>query len=148
MHKARLGAPPQPLTPGAMPTIDAAQCMATVLQQVPGFHDQWDDHLAAHAGEPPDLEADLAELAAYAHVVMARAQTAELHRVLAVAELLLAEGSPAVQDALCSGFLESLADPLLPDEPGLPQMLAGLGPACRAYLQHWQRFSGRRLPGL
>lgn len=131
-----------------MPTIDAAQCIATVLQQVPGFQDQWDDHLAAHASEPPDLEADLAELAAYAHALMARGQTAGLHRVLDVAELLLDEGSAAVQDALCSGFLESLADPLLPDEPGLPQLLAGLGPACRAYLRHWQRFSARRLPGL
>ena len=133
-----------------MPESADHTCMATVLQELPGFQEQWDDHLAAHVGEPPDLVADLAELAAYTHVLMARGQTAtaELHRVLAVAEQLLRDGSPALQDAVCSGFLESLADPLLPDESGLPAMLAGLGPASRAYLQHWQAFSGRLLPGL
>ena len=124
--------------------------MATVLRQLPGFQAQWDDHLAAHVGEPPDLVADLAELAAYAHMLMARGQpaTAELHRVLAVAEQLLRDGSAALQHAVCGGFLESLAYPLLPDEPGLPALLAGLGPASRAYLQHWQAFSGVLLPGL
>ena len=122
--------------------------MAAALLQLPGFQEQWDDHLAAHTGEPPDRVADLAELAAYAHVLMVRDQVAELHRVLAVAEQLLRDGSPALQDAVCSGFLESLAHPLLPGEPGLPALLAGLGPASRAYLQHWQAFSGQRLAGL
>ena len=132
----------------AMPTLSDDRCMPTVLQQLPGFQDQWDDHLAAHVGEPSDRAADLAELAAYAHVLMARGQAAELQRVLVVAEQLLRDGSPAVQDAVCSGFLESLVDPLLPGEPGLPELLAGLGPASRAYLRHWQAFSGAVLPGL
>lgn len=129
-----------------MPIDD--DCMATVLQQVPGFQAQWDEHLAAHMGEPVDREADLAELAAYAHVLMARGLAAELHRVLDVAEQLLRDGSPDVQAAVCSGFLESLADPLQPGEPGLPALLAGLGPASRAYLLHWQGFGGGVLPGL
>ena len=131
-----------------MPKLSDDRCMATVLQQVPGFQDQWDEHLAAHVGEPTDPVADLAELAAYAHVLMARGQDAELRCVLVVAEQLLRDGSPAVQDAVCSGFLESLADPLLPGEPGLAALLASLGPASRAYLRHWQGFGGRLLPGL
>ncbi|OYU92754.1 MAG: hypothetical protein CFE45_22110 [Burkholderiales bacterium PBB5] len=131
-----------------MPTLTETQCLATILDAVPGFQEQWDDHLAAHPGEPPDLAADLAELAAYAHALLARRQAGELHAVLAVAERLLRDGNPAVQEAVCGGFLESLAEPLAPDEPGLPLLLAALGPASRAYLQHWQRFSGRALPGL
>ncbi len=131
-----------------MPKLTDDRCMATALQQVPGFQDQWDDHVAAHVGEPTDRVADLAELAAYAHALMASGRDAELRSVLVVAEQLLREGSPAVQDAVCSGFPESLADPLLPGETGLAALLAGLGPTSRAYLQHWQGFSGRRLPGL
>ena len=131
-----------------MPALSEDHCMATVLQQVPGFQAQWDEHLAAHLGEPTDLVDDLAELAAYAHALMAGGQDADLRSVLVVAEQLLHDGSAAVQDAVCSGFLESLADPLLPGEPGLARLLAGLGPASRAYLRHWQGFGGRRLPGL
>jgi len=126
----------------------ADNCMAELLQALPEFQQQWDDHLAAHPGEAPDLVADLAELAAHAHVLLARGQHATLQQLLALAEQLLRDGDPQVQRAVCSGFLESLADPLTPGEPGLTQLLAALGPASRAYLRHWQGFSARVLPGL
>ena len=122
--------------------------MATVLQAVPGFQAQWDDHLAAHPGEPADLTLDLLELAAYGHMLLARRDEAELPAVLAVLEHLLTHGDEAVVHGARSGVIEGLLHGLAADSPELALLASGLGPRSRAYAQQVLRSSGSALPAV
>jgi hypothetical protein len=130
--------------------LTADTALADLLQALPALQPHWDDHRAAHAGEPVDLDDDCLELAAIAHAWLERpAQHAdELRTLFAHTEAMLADGEPALAEALCSSFLEGLLHPLTPAMPGAAVLPGLLGPLSRAYARHWVAVTGSALTGL
>jgi len=128
----------------------ADNCMAQVLRALPGFQEQWDDHLAAGHGQPAGLLLDLVDLGAYANALLERpAQHGpELRTLFDLVEAMIVGGDTLVQSAMQGGLLESVLDPMTVDSRGLSTFAALLGPRSRAYVQHCLQVTGGRLPGL
>ena len=118
-----------------------------LLEKVPGFKSVWEAHVDFWDGEPAGITNDMIELAAYTHDQFERNQDTELRVIFQFIESLIAEGTPEVKNGACTGFLESILNPITADSPQLELLDQLLGPHSRAYCKAWLKFSGNVLPG-
>lgn len=123
-------------------------CMDEVLNAAPGFRPAWQEHLDFWDGEPAGLTLDMIELATYASALLELGEKDELPRIFALMESMLGEGSEDVKDAVATGFLETVVNPVTAETPYLPALVGLLGEKSKAYCQDWLRFTGGKLPDL
>ncbi len=118
-----------------------------VLEAVPGFHPIWEEHVDFWDGEPAGITNDMIELAAYANALIEEFKEQELQVIFDLIESMIVEGTEEVKDAACTGFLESILNPITADSPFLELVNRLVGPHSRAYCKAWLEFSGNTLPG-
>jgi hypothetical protein len=122
--------------------------MEAVLRVAPGFKDRWREHLRQWNGKPAGLTLDMIEFADYVTRLLEERRVSALEPVFALVEAMLTEGTEEVKDAVATGFLESVVNPITEETEYLPLFIRLLGPESRAYCVEWLEFAGADLPGL
>ncbi|MCX6219080.1 hypothetical protein [Spirosoma sp.] len=123
-------------------------CMDEVLKAVPGFQERWQEHVDYWEGEPAGLVLDMIELAAYTNEQLENKENNDLEAIFQLMENMLNTGSDEVKNAVATGFLESVINPVTADTEYLPLLTTLLGEKSRAYCREWLSFSGAQLPDL
>lgn len=118
-----------------------------LLEKVPGFQQVWEEHLEYWDGEPAGITNDMIELAAYANALIAENKEQELQVIFDLIESMIVDGKDELKDAACTGFLESILNPITAESPEIGLLNRLVGPHSRAYCKAWLRFSGNDLPG-
>ncbi|HEY9832053.1 MAG TPA: hypothetical protein V6D26_15820 [Stenomitos sp.] len=122
--------------------------MEEVLKAIPGFRESWQEHLDYWEGQPAGLVMDMIELATYVNNQLSNQENHDLENIFRLMETMLNEGTEEVKDAVATGFLESVINPVTKDTEYLPLLVSLLGEKSRAYCQEWLKFSGGELPNL
>ena len=123
-------------------------CMEEVLKVVPCFRESWQEHLDCWDGKSAGLILDMIELAAYTNQLFLRNEADELKNLFSLVETMQNEGTQDVKDAIATGFLESIVNPVTKDTAYLPLLVSLLGEKSRAYCKEWLKLSGEELPGI
>jgi hypothetical protein len=119
-----------------------------VLELIPGFRSAWEAHLEYWGDDPVGLTMDLTEFAEYTNARFEADEDSEIEAIFSVVEELLESGSENLVNAVTTGFLESVINPMTAESPHLPRLANVLGSQARAYCREWLAFSGGNLPGI
>jgi len=122
--------------------------MDEVLKAISGFRERWQEHLDYWEGKSAGLVLDMIELAAYTNDQLSKNENKDLANIFGLMETMLNEGTQEVKNAVATGFLESVINPVTKDTEYLPLLITLLGEKSRAYCQEWIKFSGGELPNL
>lgn len=90
--------------------IDRTNCMEIILEGIPAFQHQWEQHIAAW-NLPIDrpIAIDIAEFADFAIDTIRLGEDLELDNITAILERILLEGDALVRYAFRTMFLEQIA---------------------------------------
>jgi hypothetical protein len=119
-----------------------------ILQAVPGFRPHWEAHLEFWGEDSVGITMDMIEFAVYTNRLFENNAETELAVIFELTESMLWEGTQEIMDAVATGFLESILNPLTESSTHLPLLNQLLGRRSRAYSQAWLSFSGADLPGI
>jgi hypothetical protein len=123
--------------------IDRTNCMEIILQEVPTFISQWEQHLEGWMlpFERP-LALDVAEFADFAVEKIQGGEDAEIDRIVTIIERMLLEGDPIVSYAFRTMFLEQIAHRAQRCEFSLDLFVDKLEPVSYYYWQALDRSLG------
>jgi hypothetical protein len=119
-----------------------------VLKVIPGFKTTWEEHLDDWDGESAGLILDMIELAGYTNSLLKKGETEETKLIFGLMESMLEEGENAVRNAVLTGFLETVINPVTKNTDYLPQLGSLLGEKSRTYVHEWLKFTGGDLPNI
>ncbi len=119
-----------------------------VLKVVPGFQNTWDEHLDDWDGERAGLVLDMIEFAAYTNSLLKKGEKEETKLIFDLMEKMLEEGENAVRNAVLTGFLETVINPVTKETSYLPLLGDLLGEKSRTYVREWLKFTGGDLPNI
>jgi hypothetical protein len=120
--------------------IDRTNCLEIILQEFPAFQTQWDLYLESWNSlvERP-LALDIAEFADFAIDTICLGVDLEIEKLVAITELMLAEGETLIKYAFRRMFLEQIAHHCRRGEFPIDRFTTKLQPLTYYYWQSLDR---------
>lgn len=117
-------------------------CINEILSLIPGFKYVWEEHLDDWGGEPAGIILDMIEFATYTNSLLEKKEKSEAETIFNLVETIILKGSDEIINAVYTGFLESVINPVTKETEYLPLLKEILGEKSREYCDKWLNFTG------